>query len=58
MEVINTVLSMIPENKAPKYHYRKPSNKIQKRKTFEEETKIADAASKKQKEKRDHEKGK
>lgn len=58
MEIINTVLSMIPENKAPKYHYRKPSNKIQKRKTFEEETKIADAASKKQKEKRDCEKGK
>ena len=58
MEIINTVLSLIPEDKAPIYQHRKPVRKNQRKKNFEEETKIADAASKKQKEKREQEKGK
>ena len=58
MEVIHTVFSIIPENKIPKYQHHKLSHKNKNRKNFEEETKIADAASKKQKEKREQEKGK
>ena len=58
MEVIHTVFSMIPESKMPKYQHRKPTRQNQNRKNFEEETKIADEASKIQKEKKEHEKGK